>query len=130
MEKRIVVAGCRDFEDYGFAKEKIDVCISNIKEKYSLIFVSGGCKGADMIGERYAKENGYKLERYTADWERYGKSAGPKRNKEMAKVSDFVICFWDGKSRGTKSMINFAKTYKKPIKIIKINFSKNFLKKS
>ncbi len=115
-----MVAGCRDFADYSFAKEKIDVCISKIKNEYKLIFVSGGCKGTDMLGERYAKENGYEIERYIADWDRYGKSAGPKRNKEMAEISDFVICFWDGKSRGTESMINYAKAKGKPVKIIKI----------
>ena len=79
--------------------------------------VSGGARGADALGERYAKENGFKIERYPAHWEKYGKSAGPKRNEQMAKITDFVICFWDKKSLGTKSMIGFAKEYNKPIRI-------------
>ncbi|MGN0172029.1 MAG: DUF2493 domain-containing protein [Acutalibacteraceae bacterium] len=121
MIKRIVVAGCRDYEEYDDAKEYIEMCIEKIREKYTLVFLSGGCRGADMLGERYAKENGFCIERYPADWQKYGKSAGPKRNLQMAKVCDYVICFWDGKSRGTASMISYAKELKKPLKIKKIS---------
>ena len=118
--KRIVVAGTRDFEDYGIAREFIDMCISDIRQKYKLVFVSGCCRGADMLGERYAKENGFEIERHPADWERFGRSAGPRRNKEMAEMSDYVICFWDGKSRGTASMISYAKALNKQVKIKKV----------
>lgn len=123
MIKRVVVAGSRDFNDYNLAKIHISVCISRIRELYTLVFVSGGCRGADMLGERYAKENGFQIERYTADWDTYGKSAGPIRNKQMAEIADYIICFWDGKSQGTKSMVNFAKKLNKTIKIINIKKS-------
>lgn len=43
-----------------------------------------------------------------ADWEKHGKSAGPIRNREMAKVADALIAIWDGKSRGTRNMIETA----------------------
>ena len=115
--KRVVVAGCRDYTDYENAKQFIDFCISNIRKNNEIIIVSGGAKGADMLGERYARENGLKIERYLADWETYGKSAGPRRNMQMAKVCDYVICFWDGKSKGTKSMLMSAKTFNKPVLI-------------
>lgn len=117
MTKRIVVAGCRDFCDYKIAKKYIDFCISDIKKKYNLIFISGGCRGADLLGERYAKENGFELKIYPANWEKYGKSAGPIRNKQMAADCDYLICFWDGKSPGTKSMIHFAKQSNIPTRI-------------
>lgn len=117
MIKRVVVAGCRDYNNYVEAKEYIDFCISKIKKEHTLIFISGGCRGADMLGERYAIENGYEIERYPAEWEKYGRSAGPKRNMKMAEIADFVICFWDGESRGTKSMIDYAKQIDKPIRI-------------
>ena len=117
MQKRIVVAGCRDYTNYKQAKRYIDWAISNIKNEHELIFVSGGAKGADALGERYAKEKGYELEIYPAEWQKYGPKAGPIRNKQMAKIGDYIICFWDGKSKGTKSMIEFAKDYGKPIKI-------------
>ena len=120
MFKRIVIAGCRDYTNYDEAKKHIDFCIQNLKNAYDLVFLSGGCRGADTLGEKYAKENGYKIERHPADWGKFGKSAGPKRNREMADAADYIICFWDGKSRGTKTMIEFAKKYNKPLKIIYI----------
>lgn len=117
MIKRVAVAGCRYYENYEESKEYIDFCISEIRKKYTLIFVSGGCRGADALGERYAAENGFKTEIYPAVWEKYGRAAGPKRNKKIAEISDYIICFWDGKSNGTKSLLSFAKKASKPVKI-------------
>ena len=117
MIKKVVIAGCRDYDNYVEAKEYIDYYLSKVKNENEIIIISGGAKGADALGERYAKENGFKIEKYLADWPRYGRSAGPKRNKQMAEKCDFVICFWDGQSRGTKSMISYAKEFGKPIKI-------------
>lgn len=82
-----------------------------------MVFLSGGCRGADMLGERYAKENDYEIIRYNAEWDKYGAAAGPKRNLAMAADCDYVICFWDGKSRGTASMIKQAEKCGKPVKI-------------
>ena len=118
--KRVVIAGCRDYNNYTQAKEYINFCLSRISKEYKIIIISGGCSGADMLGERYAKENGFKIEYYPADWKRYGKSAGPRRNWIMAEKADFVICFWDGHSNGTKSMIDCALQCGKPIRIKKI----------
>ena len=118
--KRVVVAGCRNYNNYDEAKTYMDHCLSNIKKENRIIIVSGGARGADALGERYAKENRYEIERYYANWDRYGKSAGPIRNKLMAEKSDYVICFWDGKSRGTKSMIEFAQELNKPLKVKKV----------
>ncbi len=117
MIKRIVVAGCRNYDNYDEAKAFIDFCISRIRLEYTLIFMSGASSGADTLGERYAKQNGYKIERYPALWDKYGRAAGPIRNKEMAKRCDMVICFWDRKSRGTRNMLECAKELNKAIKI-------------
>ena len=119
-KKRIVIAGCRDYNNYDEAKEFIDFCLHNIRRENDIIIVSGCASGADALGERYGKENGFEIERYPADWDTHGKSAGPKRNKQMAEVGDYVICFWDEKSKGTKSMIDYANKFNKPIKIKKI----------
>jgi len=123
MKKRIVIAGCRDYYNYEEAKAYIDYILSNIRASNEIIILSGGANGADMLGERYANENGFLIEKYPAQWEKYGASAGPRRNKQMAQDCDYVICFWDGNSRGTRSMIEYAKKLKKPIriKIIKKN---------
>ena len=115
--KKVVIAGCRDYNNYIEAKEFIDFCISELRKKNEIVIVSGGASGADAIGERYAQENGFRLEKYPADWKKYGRAAGPIRNRQMAEITDFVICFWDNKSRGTKSMIEYAKKQNKPIKV-------------
>lgn len=118
--KKIVVAGSRDFKNYNVAKEYIDFCISEIRRTNTLIFMSGSCKGADFLGEMYAKENGFEIKKYPAEWQKYGKAAGPIRNEKMAKDADYIICFWNGQSKGTMSMIEYAEKYNKPIKIKKI----------
>ncbi len=115
--KRIVIAGTRNFNNYCIAKEYITQCIKSENTDDSITILSGGCKGADKLGERYAAEHRYTLEIYKADWKRYGKAAGPIRNQKMARDADIVICFWNGKSRGTKSMIDFAKANDKRVYI-------------
>ena len=120
MSMKIVVAGCRTYENYEEAKLFLDECLKEYKEKTTLIFLSGGCKGADRLGERYANEMNYEIVKYPALWQKYGKGAGVIRNQEMAKDCDLVIVFWDGKSRGTASMIALAEKHNKPVMIKRI----------
>lgn len=103
---RIIIAGGRDFEDYELMKR---VCDELIKLPTGVEIISGGARGADKLAERYAKERNIRNKVVKADWDRYGKSAGYKRNLEMASFADVLIAFWDGKSRGTMHMINIAK---------------------
>lgn len=70
-----------------------------------------------MLGLRYAAESKMDFEIYKADWTHFGRAAEPLRNRRMAEVCDYVICFWDGKSKGTFSMIQEAKRLNKPIRI-------------
>lgn len=120
MIKRVVVAGCRNYTDYDDARKYIEFCLSDIMDKYEIVIISGGCRGADMLGERFARERNLAIERYCARWDLYGKKAGPKRNKEMAQRCDYAICFWDGKSRGTGLMIKFIRELNKPLRIKRI----------
>ena len=120
MIKRVVIAGCRNYENYEEAKLYIDKCISSIKEQNKIIILSGGARGADNIGEHYAIENGFQIECYPAEWNIYGRKAGPIRNQKMAEACDIVICFWDGQSRGTKSMISCAEKLQKTVYIKQI----------
>lgn len=119
-EYRLVVAGCRDYNDYSVASVEIEKHIKKCDANCSVIIVSGCAEGADKLGERYATEHHLNIERYPAEWDKYGKSAGPIRNERMAEVADGVLVFWDGKSRGTKNMIENAKKANKPYVIINI----------
>ena len=104
---KVIVARCRDFADYELLKEKCDFYLQNKKPEI-IVIVSGHASGADTLGERYAQERGYETEVYPADWKTNGRAAGPIRNAQMATVADALIAFWDGKSRGTKNMIDTA----------------------
>ena len=116
---KVIIAGSREFNNYNFLKNKIDKILSSKKQEFNIIIISGTAKGADSLGEKYAKENNYQIERFPADWNKFGRSAGYKRNKQMAENSDAAIVFWDGKSKGSKHMIEICQEQKKPFRIIK-----------
>jgi hypothetical protein len=107
---KVIIAGGRDFKN---AELFVD-CLEKTKFEIQEV-VSGGADGADKYGEWFADEIGLKLKQFPADWDKYGKSAGPKRNRKMAKYADALIVFFDGKSRGTKNMIQEMKKLGKPI---------------
>lgn len=71
--------------------------------------ISGGAKGADQFGERWANETGLEVKQFLADWDKFGRRAGPLRNKVMADHAHGLLAVWDGSSRGTASMIELAK---------------------
>lgn len=119
QQYRVIIAGGRYFENYDLVKEKCDYFLSEKKKTHQLIVVSGHATGADSLGERYAKENDLQCELHPADWDRFGKSAGPKRNAEMAEVANALIAFWDGQSRGTKNMIELAKSKRLKVAIVR-----------
>lgn len=104
---RVIIAGGRDFNDYQLLKTKMD---SLLRNKSKVIIVSGGARGADSLGERYAKERGLEITKYPADWDRYGKSAGYRRNEQMAQNADALVAFWDGQSKGTAHMIQIGQS--------------------
>lgn len=119
-ELRVIVAGSRDFKDYQLLSDKImgfleDMDDTHIIENPSQVkFISGTARGADTLGEQFAYTYGYDVMRFPADWDGLGKRAGYVRNAEMAKyaIADgnygVLIAFWDGKSKGTKHIINLA----------------------
>ncbi len=117
-EFKVIIAGGRDFNNYELLKTKCDYYLSNL-DNAEIVVISGAARGADSLGEQYAKERGYKIDSHPADWDKYGKSAGYRRNKEMVDIASAAICFWDGKSKGTKHTIDLCKDKGIPYKIVK-----------
>ncbi len=116
-----LVVGTRTFNNYELLKTKLDKILGRCSD---IVIVSGGASGADTLAERYAKEKGYKLIVFNADWNKYGKAAGPIRNEEMHKfISKFakrgVVAFWDQKSKGTQTNFPLSNKYNNPLRIIK-----------
>lgn len=107
---RVIIAGCRHFRDH---RELLPI-IDGIMKANGITpteIVSGCAKGVDRSGEEWAKRNGVPIKPFPANWRLYGRSAGPIRNREMAKYADALIAIWDGKSRGTEDMIEVAREY-------------------
>ena len=112
---KIIICGGRHFNNF----KALEIVMENIlAEKHldccDVEIVSGHCEGADKLGERYAKENGCGLTIFKANWSRYGRSAGPIRNKEMIDYiktdeSNLVVAFVSPNSVGTKNTIKLAK---------------------
>ena len=112
---KVIIAGGRSFTDYQKLKE---TCDQFLQDQDNIEIVSGAYyKGADKLGEQYAKEKDYKITRFPADWNKYGKAAGPKRNEQMANYADVLIAFWDGESKGTKNMIQLARSRGSEVRI-------------
>lgn len=116
-EFRVIIAGGRDFSDYALLRRTMDTLLANINEGTSIVVVCGMARGADTLGEQYAKDRGYRVNYYPADWNAYGKAAGYKRNEQMAQNADALVAFWDGKSRGTKHMIDLGKKYQLKVRV-------------
>ena len=79
--------------------------------------VSGGARGVDTVAKEYANRNGLKLTEFLPDYERFGRGAPLKRNITIIENADIVLAFWDGKSRGTKFVIDNCHRRNIPIKI-------------
>ena len=107
-EFKIIVAGSRGFNDYKLMEEYLDFKFQEVIKTHK---VSGTSRGADKLGELYAKHRGYPVHPFPADWHLHGKSAGYKRNKRMAKYANALVAFYDGSSKGTGHMIKLAKDY-------------------
>lgn len=118
---KLIIAGTRTFNDYALLKESMKgfifaLTVGNFKPE---CIISGCALGADRLGERFAKEFDIPIVKIPADWNTYGKSAGPIRNEEMAKQATHCIIFWDGNSKGSKNMIEQCKKYNIPCTVIK-----------
>lgn len=112
---KVIVAGGRDFDDYDLLREKLDFLLSN---QTNIQIVCGEARGADTLGKKYANERGYEVLSFPANWKTYGKSAGHRRNREMAEAADVLVAFWDGKSRGTEGMIKIMRSMGKPVRVV------------
>lgn len=122
---KLAIVGSRDFNNYDLLSEYVDIFLSQDITSHNSI-ISGGARGADALAKEFVeKENSHlmffdkiKYTEFPADWNKYGKSAGFRRNQQIVDACDMVLAFWDGVSKGTQDTINKAKKAKKPTFII------------
>jgi hypothetical protein len=115
---KIIIAGTRNFTDKHLLFCQMDFLVAKFALQYFSV-VSGTAKGADKLGEEWAEERKVACEKFPADWDKHGKAAGHIRNAQMADVADICVVFWDGKSKGTKNMIETALSKGLLVKIVK-----------
>lgn len=111
---RLCIFGSRDFTDYEFLCKELEPLINKVS-----CVISGTARGADFLGEQWAKEHNIPIEAFPADWKTYGKAAGYIRNGVLADNCNLAYGFWDGRSRGTQHMINICNDKGVPCKIIR-----------
>lgn len=113
--QHLAIIGSRAFEDYALMK-------ATILEKFDLsalqTIISGGATGADTLAERLAAELNLPTRIFAANWKCYGRSAGPRRNRQIVEAADFVLAFPQGASLGTKNTIAHCQKLGKPYLII------------
>ena len=113
---RVIIAGSRDFNNYALVCATMEELM---KEMEITEVVCGCAKGADELGEIWAWSHHINVKRMPAEWDRFGRSAGMIRNHQMGEYADFLVAFWDGKSRGTQDMISYMKKIGKHGRIVK-----------
>ena len=102
---KTIIAGSRNVQrDTNQIQEIIDTLPWKISE-----VVCGEAKGIDRSGKDWAVANKIPVKSFPADWDEYKKAAGYIRNRKMAKYADALLAIWDGKSKGTKNMIDEAR---------------------
>jgi hypothetical protein len=100
---RTIIAGSRSITSLHIVAEAVKESGFKITQ-----VVSGGALGVDRLGEEWAKIWGIPVIHFIPDWDKYGKRAGYLRNSDMANYADALVAVWNGKSRGTKHMIDLA----------------------
>lgn len=101
---KTIIAGSRGIRDLKVVLEAVEECGFEVTS-----VVSGCAQGVDTLGEIYAGQNNLPVHKYPAQWDKYGKAAGPIRNKLMSENAEALIAVWDGQSSGTRNMISNAK---------------------
>lgn len=111
---KVIIAGCRNWvASLNAVSEAVENSAFEITQ-----LVSGKAPGIDTSGEIWARSEGIPIKNFSADWSKFGRSAGPLRNLEMGRYADALIAFWDGKSRGTINMINVMRKLGKPYFVV------------
>lgn len=115
---KVIIAGSRDIIDYA-----IHYVIKAIEQsKFDITeVVSGGARGIDWCGEKWAEANDVPIKRFLPQWNDHGKQAGILRNIQMAEYADALIAIWDGQSRGTRHMIHEAQKRQMPHYVFKVD---------
>ena len=106
---KLAIIGSRTIENINL-EEYIDQSVTEI--------VSGGARGVDTLARKFAIKNSIKIVEFLPDYKRYGRGATIVRNREIVDYADKILVFWDGESRGSKFVIDYANKINKPCEVV------------
>ena len=112
----VLVSGSLSFDDSRLLRDTLDRLLAG-KERVSI--VTGGAKGAESLGERYAQERGHTVKRSLAVWALYGRGAKVIRNTRLVEEADCAVFFWDGKSKAVAELIEKAEAKGIPVEVVR-----------
>lgn len=109
---KVAIVGSRDFSNLDLVRKYVDRLDKDVT------VISGGARGVDMVAIVQAEVRGLRVKVIPANWDKYGKGAGYRRNREIVAEADEVMAFWDGNSRGTLNTMTLARAAGKPVGVM------------
>lgn len=100
---KVAIVGSRDYDDLA----EVEDFVKSLPK--DTVVISGGARGVDSAAEGHARDCGYTVEVFPADWSKHGNSAGAIRNQEIVNACDLLVAFWDGDSAGTRISMDMAR---------------------
>ena len=113
---KLIIAGSRTFTDY----QRLCQVLAPDRHRIAQV-LTGGARGTDQLGYRWAWKHAVRHQLFRAEWERFGKSAGMRRNHQMAQAGDVLVACWDGQSPGTAHMIQCMQQLGKPVVVVQVD---------
>lgn len=118
MSHKIIISGDREWTGPEL-EHRLRTLFSILPKDYEIIH--GACKGVDLTAEKIAQECGFKTKAFPADWNKYGRAAGPIRNSQMLKENPITVYLFHQhfeRSKGTRSMYELAKKARIPTYLV------------
>ena len=114
MGERVAIIGSREYPH----RDRVENYVNALPD--GTVIVSGGAPGVDRWAQYAASQRGLRVWLERADWDRYGRAAGPMRNALIVAGAERLVAFWDGSSRGTADTIRKARAAGIPVEVIGI----------
>lgn len=120
---KIAIAGSRGITDYSALLTALSKALEAgvLVPARSFEVVSGGARGVDMLARRYAQETGYPLTEMKPQYRHNNDRGAPlRRNEDIANYADVLVAVWDGRSPGTRHVIDYMKSINKPVYVHRV----------
>ncbi len=113
---KLIIAGAHTFTDY----QRLCQVLAPDRHRITQV-LTGGARGAEQLGYRWAWRHVVKHQLFRAEWERFGKAAGVRRNHQLAQAGDVLVVFGDGQAPGTAHLIQCMQERGKPVVVVRMD---------